>query len=71
MKLFEIDAWDYSSSSSFDEVLKSEWLLRFEGNKTAEHKHYMVQTYDAVLEVICLECELTFLDREQMQHDSL
>jgi hypothetical protein len=60
LKVTELDSWDYSSASSFDEVNPSRWRVELRTRKmTPEHRHYLVQTYDDVIEVICTRYQLT------------
>ncbi len=49
---YSIDSWDYSSKSSFDEVVKSDWIKLLNQKVTPTHKHYLLQTYDDVLEIV-------------------
>ena len=68
LQMFELDTWesqaddyyDAFSDSSFEEVLDSSWLGSLRGKVTAEHRHFAVQTYDDVVEVICRGYDLTF-----------
>ncbi len=54
LKMIELDSWDFLSESSFDEIKKSTWLKKLDGKvNPSEHKHYIIQTYDEVFEVIC------------------
>lgn len=53
MKLIEIDSWQFVNQSSFDEVIHSDWIRQLGGKVTDEHRHFIVQTYDDVFEVIC------------------
>lgn len=52
----ELDTWeskrDWYNKSSFDEIEHSAWLASMAGKITADHKHYIVSTYDYVVEVI-------------------
>jgi hypothetical protein len=51
LKVTELDSWDFKCASSFDEVKDSEFLKSFKLDM--EHKHYKVQTYDYVFDVVC------------------
>ena len=55
LKITELESSNTSGTSSFDECIKSKWLGEIsEGDKfTNKHKHYFLQTYDDVFEVIC------------------
>ena len=53
LKMVELDSWDWGCESSFDEVHESEWLRALGGKVTAAHRHFVVQTYDDVFEVVC------------------
>ena len=52
IKVFELDSWDYECESSFDDVVESEWNKVLGGKVTSNHKHYQLQTYDDVIEVM-------------------
>lgn len=51
-KVIEIDSWDYECDSSFDEIVDSDWCKTLGGKITPSHKHYQIQTYDYVIEVV-------------------
>jgi len=53
MKLIDLDSWQFVNQSSFDEVIHSDWIRQLGGKVTDEHRHFIVQTYDDVFEVIC------------------
>ncbi len=48
LKIIELDSWDYSSASSFDEVVNSNRIKKLGGKANSSHKHFVVQTYDDV-----------------------
>ncbi|MCP5098122.1 MAG: hypothetical protein GY943_21450 [Chloroflexi bacterium] len=53
-KVIELDSWNFSYSvSSFDEIINSMWIQELGGKVKPSHKHYLVQTYDDVIEVVC------------------
>lgn len=52
-----------SASSSFDEVVNSHWVAELGGKVTAENKHYQVNTYDDVLDVVCERFGMRVYDR--------
>ncbi len=56
-KITELDTWEsqqnWYNESSFDEVIDSEWLKSLSRNRKLEHKHFIILTYDDVIEVIC------------------
>jgi len=56
-KITELDTWESQASccneTSFDEIIDSEWLKKIGSKKTSEHKHFIILTYDDVVEVIC------------------
>ena len=58
-KVIELDSWDYQCESSFDEIVDSEWCKTLGGKITPFHKHYQVQTYDYVIEVVASKFSLT------------
>ncbi|VAW69038.1 hypothetical protein MNBD_GAMMA10-2425 [hydrothermal vent metagenome] len=57
IKVTELDTWEsqqnWYNKSSFDLIKNSEWLSKLSGKKTQEHKHFIMLTYDDVIEVIC------------------
>ena len=59
----ELDTWeskrDWYHTSSFDEVEHSAWLASMTGKISADHTHFIVATYDDVVEVICREFTLS------------
>jgi hypothetical protein len=59
LKVIELDSWDYKCASSFDEVVNSEWCAKLGGKVDESFKHYMVQTYDDVIDVVCRKFTLT------------
>ena len=64
-KVIELDSWDWNSESSFDEILESDWIRELGGKVTPDHRHYLVQTYDDVIEVVCERMEITLTSTEQ------
>lgn len=48
----ELDSWDFKSESSFDEVIDSDWVTSLASAASNVHKHYLLQTYDHVFEII-------------------
>jgi len=61
-KVVELDSWDYQSESSFDKVVDSDWRKTLGGKITPEHKHYLIQTYDDVIEVVATKFSLKISD---------
>jgi hypothetical protein len=61
VQIIELDSWDFQCESSFDEILDSEWIRSLGGKVTATDRHFLIQTYDDVIEVVCgdFEIELT------------
>jgi hypothetical protein len=53
LKMIELDScgWDYESS--FDEVQDSEWVRSLGRKVTGTHRHFFLQTYDDVFDVVC------------------
>ncbi|WP_419832589.1 hypothetical protein [Endozoicomonas atrinae] len=64
VKITELDTWEslrnWYNESSFDEVANSSWLAEHGGKVTPEYKHYILLTYDDVVEVICKSYQLEF-----------
>lgn len=58
-KVVELDSWDYQCQSSFDEIVDSEWCRTLGGKITPDHKHYQIQTYDDVIEVVASRFSLS------------
>ena len=56
---YNIDSWDYDSESSFDEVVNSDWMKILDQKVTPSHKHFLFQTYDDVIEIVCGTFQLT------------
>lgn len=52
VRVIELDSWDWTGESSFDEILDSEWIDELGGKVTASHRHFRVQTYDDVIDVV-------------------
>ena len=59
-KIIELDSWDWESESSFDEVEDSEWIKELGGKVKDSNKHYLIQTYDDVIEVVCENYEIKY-----------
>jgi len=54
-----IDASDWDWESCFDQLTESTLLKKYDPNNSANLKHYVVQTYDDVFEIICTDFTLT------------
>ena len=56
-KITELDTWEsmrnWYNETSFDEIAGSDWLKDLGGKITPEYKHYIILTYDDVVEVVC------------------
>jgi hypothetical protein len=57
LKMVELDSCDWEFESSFDEVIGSEWVNKLRGKIDSLHRHYFVQTYDNVFDVVCTTYE--------------
>ena len=64
-KIIEIDSWDWNSASCIDEVKDSDWIVSLGGKITKEHRHYFVQTYDDVFDVVCTQMDMLLIKEEQ------
>ncbi len=53
VRMLELDCWGGSCSSSFDEVLESRWIAELGGKVTGRCRHFVLQTYDDVFDVVC------------------
>ncbi len=63
-KVIELELWDYSSESSFDEVLDSSWIEEIENEELVNYHHYVIQTYDHVFEIICKNYHLHIIKNQ-------
>lgn len=66
-QMIELDFADFRGQSSFDLVQNSKWISEFRKRDSAgkvrpEHKHYFLQTYDEIFEIISLSFELKLLE---------
>jgi hypothetical protein len=62
LRMVELDSCDWAFESCFDEVRDSDWVRSLGGKVTADHRHFFVQTYDSVFEVVCENYELETSD---------
>jgi hypothetical protein len=62
-KVTHIDLCDFNWESSFDQVLDSDWITTLEDKTSPKVKHFLVVTYDEVIEVACRNYQLTLGDR--------
>jgi hypothetical protein len=53
VEILELDCWDWESESSFDEIINSDWIRSLKGKVSEKNRHFLVQTYDDVIEVVC------------------
>ena len=53
LNFVELDSWCKVGVSCFDEILKSEWKASLKGKITENHRHFILQTYDDVFDIIC------------------
>ncbi len=60
LQMIELDSWTEQSVSSFDEVRNSTWVADLGGKVTNRHRHFSVQTYDDVFDIVCEGYELMF-----------
>lgn len=49
----ELDSFGYSGESSFDEMINSAWISSLGGKITSDYRHFIVRTYDYIIEVAC------------------
>ena len=61
-RVTELDTWEsqknWYNDSSFDEIENSEWIATLGGKIGPEHRHFIVSTYDDVIEVIATDYSL-------------
>jgi hypothetical protein len=53
LRLLELDSWEDDPASSFDEVLDSTWISSLGGKVDSTYRHFCVQTYDDIFDVVC------------------
>lgn len=58
LNMIELDSWNWKSASSFDEIRESDWISSLGGKVTLDHRHFFLQTYDDIFQVVCLSYEL-------------
>lgn len=64
-KVIDLETWSHQFSeeievnASFVEVLNSKWIESLCNNRVNSNRHYLVQTHDNVIEVICRQFKLT------------
>ncbi len=65
--MIELDFGDFMGKSSFDFVQNSKWIAEMRNLDSAskvkpQHKHYFLQTYDDIFEIVSFEYTLKLLD---------
>ncbi len=65
-RMIELDFGDFKAKSSFDLVQNSKWIAEMQDFDSAskvkpDHKHYFLQTYDDVFEIVSQQYELKLL----------
>jgi hypothetical protein len=55
----ELDSTKWDWDASFEEILESDWVRELGGKVTLKHRHFFVQTYDDVFDVVCDHYEFT------------
>jgi hypothetical protein len=55
----ELDSTHWEWDASFEEILESDWVRTLGGKITPKHRHFFVQTYDDVFDIICEQYEFT------------
>lgn len=58
IQIIELDSWDCESETSFDEIVDSGWIKMLGGKVTQAHRHFLLQTYDDVFEIVCNSCDI-------------
>ena len=67
-KMIELDSWmmnsdfNFLDSSVFFEIQNSDFIGQLEDKITDSHKHFVLQTYDDVFEIISDEYDLMLID---------
>jgi hypothetical protein len=62
IRVLELDSWSFTGETSFDEVLESSWIAELGGKVTPEHRHFIVQTYDDVFDIVCDRVEVSIVE---------
>ena len=59
LTMTELDSsnWLEAGESCFEEIRNSEWVCSLGGKVTPAHRHFYVQTYDHVFEIVCEKYE--------------
>lgn len=70
LRVVELDSRSWEGQSSFDEVMESDWIRDLGGKVTEANRHFVLQTYDDVFDVICREYELTLISRRSQDDDA-
>jgi hypothetical protein len=58
LRMIELDSWNWSGASCFDEVVDSPWIAELGGKVTAAHRHFVLQTYYDVFDVVCEDFDI-------------
>ncbi len=59
--IVDLDSSGKQSTSCFDWIKDSAWITQLNGKITNQHRHYRVQTYDDVFDIVCLSYELRLI----------
>ena len=59
----ELDTWESLQGgrfpeTSFDEIIDSPWIASMAGKIRPQHRHFVLQTYDRVFEIVCTSYDL-------------
>ena len=64
LKVTELDTWEsqrnWYNKTSFDVIENSDWLATIQGKKEPDYKHYIILTYDDVIEIACKSHKLEY-----------
>jgi hypothetical protein len=71
IRVVELDSWSFAGDSSLDEVLDSPWIAELGGKVTPDHRHFTIQTYDDVFDVVCESASVSVYEPEPTSGETL
>jgi hypothetical protein len=52
-RCLELDSSKWDWESCFEEILDSDWIRTLGGKVTRKNRHFFIQTYDDVFDIVC------------------
>jgi hypothetical protein len=52
-RCLELDSSHWDWESCFEEIVDSDWVRSLGGKVTPKHRHFFVQTYDDIFDIVC------------------